>query len=111
MKFATKVLMLFAFAVLLPSLAFAAYTRTDLVTNVAVNGAGADSNLGNGWGLTSLPGSPWWVSDNATGLSTLYAINNSSQGVSASPQGLVVTIPSANGGQGSPTGIVANTTG
>src|SRR5229473_5714502 len=96
---------------LLPTLTFAQYTRTDLVTDSGVGGTVADPHLVNGWGLTSLPGSPWWVSDNGTGLSTLYALNNSSEGVSASPQGLVVTIPSANGGQGSPTGIVANTTG
>jgi uncharacterized protein (TIGR03118 family) len=110
MKFASKVSRIFALAVLLPSLALAQYTRTDLVTNLGVNGTVVDSNLVNGWGLTSLPGSPWWVSDNGTGLSTLYAINNSAQGVAASRQGLVVTIPSASGGQGSPTGVVANTT-
>src|SRR5579863_6699453 len=102
MKFATKVLMIFAFAVLLPSLVFAQYTRTDLVSDLGVNGTVADPNLVNGWGLTSLPGSPWWVSDNGTGVSTLYGINNSAQGVSASSQGLVVTVPSANGGPGSP---------
>jgi uncharacterized protein (TIGR03118 family) len=111
MKFATKVLMIFAVAVLLPSLALAQYIRTDLITDSGVGGTVADPNLINGWGLTSLPGSPWWVSDNGTGLSTLYAINNSAQGVAASRQGLVVTIPSASGGQGSPTGVVANTTG
>jgi uncharacterized protein (TIGR03118 family) len=111
MKFATKVFMIFALAALIPSLAFAQYTRTDLVTNLGVNGTATDSSLVNGWGLTALPGSPWWISDNGTGLSTLYAINNSPQGVSASPQGLVVTIPSASGGQGSPTGVVANITG
>src|SRR6266566_6600229 len=97
---------------LLPTLAFAQYTRTDLVTDSVVGGTVADPHLVNGWGLTALPGSPWWVSDNVTGLSTLYAINNSAQGTSASRVPLVVTIPSATkGGQGSPTGVVANTTG
>ena len=50
MKFATKVLMLFALAVLLPSLTLAQYTRTDLVTNLGVNGTVADPNLVNGLG-------------------------------------------------------------
>jgi len=95
---------------LLPALTFAQYTRTDLVTDAGVGGTVADPHLVNGWGLTALPGSPWWVSDNVTGFSTLYSITNSAQGVSASRQGLVVTIRAANGGQGSPTGIVANTT-
>ena len=47
MKFATKVFKIFALAVLLPSLAFAQYTRTDLVTNLGVNGTVADPNLVN----------------------------------------------------------------
>lgn len=52
MKFATKVLMNFALAVLLPSLVFAQYARTDL-TNLGVSSTVADPNLVNGWGLTS----------------------------------------------------------
>src|SRR5258708_13092838 len=94
---------------LLPTLAFAQYTRTDLVTDSTVGGTVADPHLVNGWGLTALPVSPWWVSDNVTGLSTLYAINNSAQRTSASRVPLVVTIPSATkGGQGSPTGFFPN---
>jgi uncharacterized protein (TIGR03118 family) len=97
---------------LFPALTFAQYTRTELVADTGVGGTVADSHLVNGWGLTALPGSPWWVSDNVTGFSTLYAIKNSPQGVSASLVPLVVTIsPSANGGTGSPTGVVGNTTG
>ncbi len=111
MKFATRLVSMLAWAVLLPSLGFAQYTRTDLVTDLGVSGTVADPNLVNGWGLVALPGSPWWVSDNVTGLSTLYSITNSAQSVSASRLGLVVTIPAAKGGQGSPTGIVGNTTG
>jgi uncharacterized protein (TIGR03118 family) len=115
-----KALPVFAFSLfLLPALTFAQYTRKDLVANSGVSDTVppvptmADSHLVNGWGLTALPsGSPWWVSDNVTGFSTLYAIKNSAQGVSASPVPLFVTIlPSANGGTGSPTGVVANTTG
>lgn len=102
---------------LFPALTFAQYTRTDLVTNTGVSDTVPavptvpDPHLVNGWGLTALPGSPWWVSDNVTGFSTLYAIKNSPQGVSASPVPLVVTIPAASGGTGSPTGVVANSTG
>jgi len=107
-----KFLPILAFSLLLlPALTFAQYTRTDLVTDSGVGGTVADPHLVNGWGLTALPGSPWWVSDNVTGFSTLYSITNSGKVVSAAPQGLVVTILAANGGQGSPTGVVANTTG
>jgi len=50
------------------SLATAQYTRTDLVVGPST----ADPSLVNGWGLTALPTSFFWVSDNGTGASTLY---------------------------------------
>jgi uncharacterized protein (TIGR03118 family) len=59
-----------------------------------------DLQLVNPWGLTASATSPWWVSDNNAGVSTLY----SAQGVK---QGLVVNIPSpVNGVMGTPTGVV-----
>lgn len=84
---------------LLPVLTFAQYTRTDLVSD------DTDSDLVNGWGLTRSGGSPFWVSDNGTGKSTLY------NGV-GNKIGLVVTIPPAPNGaaQGTPTGTVFNIT-
>ena len=53
----------------------------------------------NAWGLAALPGSPFWVSDNATGKSTLYT--GTGQQIP-----LMVTVPGLNGAQGTPTGIV-----
>jgi hypothetical protein len=51
----------------------AQYTVTPLVSNQTAIGANpADPNLVNAWGLTSLAASPFWVSDNVTGKSTLY---------------------------------------
>jgi uncharacterized protein (TIGR03118 family) len=84
---------------LLPVLAFGQYVRTDLVTDAT------DSDLVNGWGLTRSGGSPFWVSDQVTGKSTLY--NGAGQKL-----GLVVTIPPAPGSTaiGSPTGDVFNIT-
>ncbi len=52
---------------LLPTLTLAQYARTDLVTDSGGGRSVADPHLVNGWGLTALPGSPWWVSDNVTG--------------------------------------------
>src|SRR5579864_878087 len=61
-----------------------------------------DALLKNAWGLAYSPGSYIWVSDEATGWSTLY------DGM-GNPQSLQVVIPSANGtGQGTPTGMVYN---
>ncbi len=85
----------------LPTLA-QTYAATILTSDIANISANTDANLGNPWGLVASSGGPWWVSDNATGLSTLY----DGSGVT---QGLVVTIPSWTGsGTGSPSGIAFN---
>jgi uncharacterized protein (TIGR03118 family) len=60
----------------------------------------------NSWGLTALPTSPFWLSDNGSGFSTLYT--GGGQQIS-----LFVTIPasaksSPPGTQGTPTGVVGN---
>jgi uncharacterized protein (TIGR03118 family) len=104
-----KMLALFVFAVLVPASGFAQYTRTDLVTNNGAGGTVQDVHLVNPWGLVSTSTSPYWVSDNGTGVSTLYSISNTN-GVSATTVGLVVSIPSASGGPGTPTGQIAPNT-
>src|SRR5207248_6297525 len=76
----------FAAAVLLAGLPAAAtaasdnvYTVTNLVSDVSGVAANTDSNLVNAWGLTSTAGSPWWVADNATSVSTVYAPDGRSE--------------------------------
>jgi uncharacterized protein (TIGR03118 family) len=85
--------------------ASAQYKRTDLVANQPGVAPAADSHLVNGWGLVALPTSPYWVSDNGTGFSTLYT--GSGQQIP-----LFVTVPPApaspTGTLGTPTGIVGN---
>jgi uncharacterized protein (TIGR03118 family) len=81
------------------------------VSDIAGKAAWTDANLINPWGLVNAPGSPWWVSNQGTGTSTLY----DSQGVPQPPGSpLVVNIPKNPNGSflpvGSPTGIVFNTT-
>ncbi len=67
-----------------------------------------DPLLVNPWGISMSSGSPFWVSDNNSGFSTLY--NGQGQ-----PQSLQVTIPPGPGDIpsviGSPTGTVFNTLG
>ena len=76
MEFAMKILkpiVVLAFVVtLLPSLTFAQYTRTDLVSNQPGVAPNTDAHLLNAWGLVQRPNGPFWVSDNGTGFSTLY---------------------------------------
>jgi uncharacterized protein (TIGR03118 family) len=84
------------------------YTRTDLTadtTATSSTAANTDPNLVNAWGLSRSSGSPWWVSDNGSGLSTLY----DGAGV---PQSLVVKIPPPAGSTdpATPTGTVYNYT-
>jgi uncharacterized protein (TIGR03118 family) len=78
------------------------YQQTNLVSNVPGRAAVTDPNLVNSWGLVHGPGTPWWVADNGTGLSTLYD-------GSGNILSLVVAIPNASGTEpGNPTGIVFN---
>jgi len=75
---------------------------TYLTSDITSAGPNLDTNLVNPWGMSISPGGPWWISDNGTGLSTLY--NSTGQ-----PQGLVVTIPPGSGsGTGTPSGTVYN---
>ncbi len=68
-----------------------AFKITKLVSNQAGKAANTDPNLVNPWGLSQGPGSdPVWVSDNGSGLSTVY-----DQGTGVNT-GLVVTIPSGD---------------
>jgi uncharacterized protein (TIGR03118 family) len=76
------------------------YTETKLVSNIAGEAAVHDPNLVNAWGLARSSGSPWWVADNGTGLSTLY------DGAGAI-QKLVVTVPPKSPAS-TPTGVVFN---
>ena len=79
------------------------YVETDLVSPTQAEGMNpADPNLKNPWGIARGTGGPWWVSDNVTGVASIYD-------GSGANQGLVVNIPhTASTTLGSPTGIVSN---
>jgi uncharacterized protein (TIGR03118 family) len=82
------------------------YTQTNLVSNSTGNAPVTDPQLINPWGISRGSGSPWWISDQRTGLSTLY----DGAGVK---QSLIVTIPPAdptnkNTPTGTPTGTIFN---
>jgi uncharacterized protein (TIGR03118 family) len=82
------------------------YNQTNLVSNTPGVAAVTDPQLVNPWGISRGSGSPWWVSDNATGLSTLY-------NGAGTKQSLIVAIPPAdptnkNTPTGTPTGTIFN---
>ena len=80
------------------------YRAHRLVSDGALPADITDKNLVNPWGLAFNPNAVAWVSDNGTGVSTLY------DGTGA-PQSLVVSIPHAaitEDGLGHPTGVIFN---
>ena len=88
----------------------AQYRITNLVSNQVHQAPTIDPLLANPWGLARSATSPWWISDNDTGWSTLYT-------GTGTQEALKVVIPTAgNGpveptglnGPGTPTGIVFN---
>jgi hypothetical protein len=88
------------------------FRQTNLVSNIPGLAAHTDPNLRNPWGTSTGPGLPIWVSDNASGVSTLYdGAGNPQPGPKDQ---LVVTIPApAAAGPtaiGSPTGTAFNPT-
>jgi uncharacterized protein (TIGR03118 family) len=84
------------------ALAQTSYFVTNLTSDINGKTKNTDPLLANPWGLAYAPGAPFWISDEASGWSTLY----NGQGV---PQSLQVVVPPASGsGAGTPTGIVYN---
>ncbi len=82
------------------------YMVTNLASNASSGAPFTDANMVNPWGMSRSSGSPWWLADNGTGLSTLYT--GTGQVIP-----LVVTIPAAKAGMGqmgSPTGTIFNGT-
>jgi uncharacterized protein (TIGR03118 family) len=87
--------------------------QTNLVSDLPGVAQVQDPNLVNPWGISESSSSPFWISDNNAGVSTLYNVpgaNNTP--VSINP--LVVSIPTPGnplGASGTPTGTVFNIDG
>ena len=80
------------------------YQVHNLVSDLANTADHTDPNLLNPWGIAFSATSPFWISNNHSGTSTLY-----DGGGNAIP--LVVQIPSPSGSTpGAPTGAIFNTT-
>jgi uncharacterized protein (TIGR03118 family) len=81
------------------------FIQHNLVSDIPGLAVTTDPNLKNPWGIAFGPTSPFWIADNATGVSTLYNTN-------AQKLALTVTIPPPPGSSdtAAPTGIVFNGT-
>jgi uncharacterized protein (TIGR03118 family) len=99
-------LLLFAVALLAAPKGFGdTYSWTNFQSDIPGVAQHVDENLVNPWGMAASANGTIWVSDNGTGVSTLY-------GQDGTARSLVVTIPTAarNRGTGNPTGVVFNNT-
>jgi uncharacterized protein (TIGR03118 family) len=84
---------------------FTVYSVHNLVSDGTVtadNPSGPDANLVNPWGIVFNPWGPVWISDNGTGVSTLY------DGAGHIVPLVVAIPPPAGGDSAAPTGIVFN---
>jgi uncharacterized protein (TIGR03118 family) len=97
------------------------YTQKNLVSDIAQpnNADGSkvlvDPNLKNPWGITRSSTSPWWISNNNSGTSTLFDGNGNPISIFPDPAGspfndfVIVPPPGfAPGTTSAPTGIVVN---
>jgi uncharacterized protein (TIGR03118 family) len=87
--------------------------QTNLVSDLPGVAQVLDPNLVNPWGISESSGSPFWISDNNSGQSTLYNVPGTN-GTAISINGLVVSIPTPGdptGASGAPTGTVFNIDG
>ena len=83
---------------MLSATAEAQYHLTNLVSNQVGQAPTIDPLLANAWGLARSASSPWWISDNDTGWSTIYE-------ATGTQESLKVLIPTAGNGPASPTGL------
>jgi uncharacterized protein (TIGR03118 family) len=88
-----------------------AILQTNLVSDIpgVAPANPTDPNLLNPWGLAYSPTSPFWVSDNNAGVSTLYTGTGAKIPLTMNPsQGVNIPSPDGNPTGGTPTGIVFN---
>ena len=81
------------------------YVQTNLVSDISGLATITDPSLKNPWGVSRSATSPFWISDQGTGVSTLYSVNSSGTVTKAA---LTVTIPTTTSGPQGPTGQVFN---
>src|ERR1700736_539514 len=87
------------------------FLQTDLVSDIPGLAALTDPQLHNPWGMSHTATSPFWISNQGTNTTTLYAVTPDNNVTKASPAGTNGNIAIPPGGIGAvgPTGQVANT--
>ncbi len=87
------------------------FAQTNLVSDAQPGHVAAkvqDPNLINPWGIAYAPGGPFWVSDNHTGVSTIYSVDPTTNTPKALPLVVTIATPPGQTTPASPTGVVFN---
>jgi uncharacterized protein (TIGR03118 family) len=109
-KFMTKIIAAMALVFTAAPSANATFVQTDLVSDIPGLAAITAPRLENPWGLTASAASPFWVANQMTNSSTLYAVSgrtNVTQVLGVNANGFV-GIPTTGTGPQGPTGVVSN---
>ena len=81
------------------------FIQDNLISDGSVPAQATDPNLVNPWGVSFSPTSPFWISDNGTGLASVDSVQNGAVTLNVRPP---VTIPSPPDDTSAPTGQVFN---
>ncbi len=81
------------------------FIQHNLISDGAIPAQTTDPNLVNPWGVSFSPTSPFWISDNGAGLSSIDSLQHGNVTLNVRDP---VTIPSPSGGTSAPTGQVFN---
>jgi uncharacterized protein (TIGR03118 family) len=81
------------------------YRQTNIVSDIPGLAANTDHNLINPWGVSQGPDGLFRVSDNGTGLSTVYGVNGDPH-----PTTIEIPLPLGETGTAAPTGNIRNLT-
>ncbi len=106
MRVTTGIALGFTMLMSTSAMATTSFAVSPLIADKAGKAPNIDPDLKNPWGISQFPGGDLWVSDNHTGLSTIY------DPVTGVKNALVVTTPGEKSGRtGRPTGQVAMPSG
>jgi uncharacterized protein (TIGR03118 family) len=86
------------------------FVQTNLVSDGFVSAANMDPNLINPWGISFSPTGPFWISDNGTGVTTIYDGKGNPITV-AGHTAITIAPPPGSTDPAAPTGQVFNSAG
>jgi uncharacterized protein (TIGR03118 family) len=83
------------------------FTQTNLISDGSVPAQVTDKNLVNPWGVSHSPTSPFWISDNGTGLTSIDSLTGGNVTLNVIPP-VTIAPATSDSGPAAPTGQVFN---